>query len=166
MTDIIIDTETTGLDPMQDELIAIGAVIDGKQSIFIRTQEEPEIEIIEQFWELVSIQHDPVLIGFNLDFDWQFLKLRSLLNRVKFRHFRDYVERKDIRIILNPERYKKGTALTDYCTFLGIPDGDECDGSMMPQFWREGNTSQIGQHLAHDLMKTSELWKLVKTYMG
>lgn len=160
-TRIILDTETTGLDPMKDELVAIGVIIEGKQIIFLRGKADPEIELLQQFWEIVSMQENPVIIGFNTTFDWQFLKLRSLLHRVKFQWFDKYTNMKDLRLMLDSDKYKKGTTLTDYCIFLSIPDCDKHDGSEVPLLWEEGRTDEIGEHLDHDLKKTHRLYELI-----
>ncbi|VVB77443.1 putative 3'-5' exonuclease related to the exonuclease domain of PolB [uncultured archaeon] len=164
MVDIIVDIETTGVDPLKDQVVAIGMIGEwGGMRIFQGTNEK---QILQEFWKELRKGHEQVtIVGFNIDdFDWQFLKLRSLKHRVEIQHFQKYVQRKDIRLILDANRLKKGTRLSDYCAFLGIPDGDELVGSMIPQLFAEGKYEEIKKHLEFDLDKTLQIWKLMKEY--
>ncbi len=159
MNEVVVDVETTGLNPMNDRIVAIG--IAGKDGNIIIMKED-EKAMLEEFWDLLASKKADVLIGFNFDFDWQFLKLRSLKHRVKIRHYKKYKERYDLRQILNPDRYQKGTKLSDYLHFLGIPNGDEYDGSMVPEFWEKGEYEKISEHLLKDIKSEYELYKVMK----
>ena len=154
---VTIDTETTGLNPLKDELVAIGIRVDGKSKLFCRDDNIGEAEILGNFWGWLSSIPHPILVGYNFDFDWQFLKLRSLKYGLIVRHFDKYNERIDLRLILNPDRYTKGTKLGDYCEFLGIHDGDELSGSDVPTLWEQHDYDSIKKHLIFDIEKTEAL---------
>jgi len=168
MTVAIIDIETTGLNPLQHRIVAIGVKLSDKDEIIM---DESEYYLLVNFWNLVEKEGIEKLIGFNIDFDWQFIKLRSLYHRLKVKHFRRYQGRVDLRQILNGSsgRYVKGTGLKDYCRFLGIdvPE-DDADGKDVPELWKAyeetGNEEykhKICEHLRRDLERTWELYKIL-----
>ncbi len=170
MTVAILDTETTGLNPMDARLVAIGiGFLDGNGAMgkVILTNDSEEA-LLKEFWELVENEGVDKLIGFNLDFDWQFLKLRSLYHRLKIKHFKKYEGRVDLRLILNSNKYQKGTKLTDYCRFFGFNiEDDDFKGKSVPELWSrymEGNEdalNEITYHLEKDLDRTFVIYKIL-----
>lgn len=116
MAKAIIDIETTGLNPMEHRIVAIGVKLGDRDIILM---DESEYYLLVNFWDTVEKEGIEKIIGFNIDFDWQFLKLRSLYHRLKIKHFRKYQGRVDLRQILNGSggQYRKGTKLVDYCRF-------------------------------------------------
>jgi uncharacterized protein YprB with RNaseH-like and TPR domain len=172
MTRAIIDIETTGLNPMQDRIVAIGVGVLNEDlamgKIIITNMDEKKL--LEEFWGVVDSESIDKIIGFNVDFDWQFLKLRSLYHRVKLKHFRKYSGRVDLREILNGSngRYKKGTGLKDYIKFFGFDiDEDDKDGSEVPELWSrylDGDKEvlhEITYHLEKDLDRTYVIYKIL-----
>jgi len=168
----IIDIETTGLNPMQDRIVAIGVGVLNEDLAMgkIIITDIDEKKILERFWKIVEDEDIETIIGFNIDFDWDFLKLRSLYHRVKLKHFRKYQGRIDLREILNGHRnrYKKGTGLKDYCRFFGFDiDEDDKDGSEVPELWNkylEGDRealNEITYHLEKDLDRTYVIYKIL-----
>ena len=171
MTIAIIDTETTGLNPMDARLVAIGLNIlhdDGVVEKVLITNDD-EKQILEDFWGWIKFYNITKLVGFNLDFDWQFLKLRSLYHRLKIRHFKKYDGRVDLRLILNSNKYQKGTKLTDYCRFFGLDiEDDDFKGDAVPTLWKkyveDGDREaleEIAKHLDKDIDRTLELYKIL-----
>lgn len=158
MTYLVVDVETTGLNPLEHRIVAIGVSGEwGNRDILMG----PEHETLKAFWKIVRKTDRPILVGFNFDFDWQFLKLRSLKHRLPIVHCEKYVERKDLRLILDSDRYKKGTTLDAYCEFLAIHDGDCISGADIPKLFEEGKLDEIRAHLDYDLVKTTELLKVM-----
>ncbi|AAB98356.1 hypothetical protein MJ_0365 [Methanocaldococcus jannaschii DSM 2661] len=168
MAKAIIDIETTGLNPMEHRIVAIGVKLGDRDIILM---DESEYYLLVNFWDTVEKEGIEKIIGFNIDFDWQFLKLRSLYHRLKIKHFRKYQGRVDLRQILNGSggQYRKGTKLVDYCRFLGIdvPE-DDANGSEIPELWEkfeeEGDEEakrKICEHLKRDLERTWELYKIL-----
>lgn len=163
MTTLIIDTETTGLDPLKDEILCIG-MHDGENVQIFSTYGAASGKIdeklmLKRFWTYIESIQPKNLVGFNFDFDWTFLKLRSLKHGIKIRHFEKYTERTDLRLVLNSNAYQKGTKLSDYCAFLGIEDGDCIEGAQVPELWKAGEYEKVTKHLEHDVRKTAELYR-------
>lgn len=164
-TEIIVDVETTGLDPTNSELTAIGININGKITLFCRDKNKiTEKVILEQFWDKITEYINPVMIGFNFLFDINFLRVRSQLHDVTqpVCSFSDAeVRLRDMRLILNPDKYAKGT-LTTYCKKYGIADGDTTTGKEMIGFWNNNELDKIAVHLRYDVEKELELWNKIK----
>ena len=170
MTIAIIDTETTGLNPMENRLVAIGVGFldsNGAMGKVILTNDSEET-LLKEFWELIKNESVDKIVGFNIDFDWQFLKLRSLYHRIKVNHFKKYDGRVDLRLILNSNKYQKGTNLTDYCRFFGLDiEDDDFKGESVPELWSryaEGNEdalNEITYHLEKDLDRTFVMYKIL-----
>jgi len=158
----VIDLETTGLNPFTDQIVAIGTWFENFSGPFVMTAENEEAEgdMLEHFWH--SMKNVDLLVGFNIDFDWQFLKLRSLKHGIKIKYFsraRDARYRRiDIRRILNPDRYAKGR-LKDYAIFLGIEFEDETNGYDVPELFAQGNFDEIAKHCSSDVELTYKIWK-------
>ena len=164
--EIIVDIETTGTDPLKDRIIAIGI---RKVNINVRAVDcRDEQDMLEQFWRIIHNENIQRIIGFNVDFDWTFIKLRSLKYGIKIRHFRKHEERIDIRHILNSNRYAKGT-LNDYAKFFGIPYNSNISGKEIPQLWKKyGETGDekvidaIMDHCKEDVEVTYQIYKKLK----
>jgi uncharacterized protein YprB with RNaseH-like and TPR domain len=166
----IIDTETTGLNPMENRLVAIGIgrIHDDGVIEKVIFMDDDEKQMLDEFWSWINGVDK--IVGFNTDFDWQFLKLRSLYHRIKVKHFKKYSGRIDLREILNGSngRYQKGTRLVDYCRFFDIDVAeDDFKGASVPELWsryEEGDESaraEIRKHLDYDIDRTLELYKIL-----
>ena len=161
MKELVVDLETTGLNPLENEIVAIGTLPGAP--IAITGKENSEKELLEKFWTAVELGKLDTLVGFNIDFDWTFLKLRSLKYGLKIRYFRKYEGRKDVRLLLNSDRYRKGTTLHDYANFFSLPIDDGIDGSKIPELVEKGEWDTIEKHLISDVRLTQQLWELLKT---
>jgi len=210
MTVVIIDTETTGLEPLTSyskdrysgvrtkkgeaaQIVSIGCkqineITDRTESSYkcffnpkifdrtdIETDErlkpynptyniktyETEENMLSEFWTYLNDEVDkPIISGFNFDFDWKFLKLRSLLHNIKITRFDKYTnQRIDIRERLNSNTFQSGTTLHDYCDFLGISYiDDDFTGKDMPQYYTDRRYTDIIVHQMNDVKITAELY--------
>jgi hypothetical protein len=168
MTVAILDTETTGLNPMDARLVAIGIGIIHDDGVIEKVilMDDDEKQMLDEFWSWINGVDK--IVGFNTDFDWQFLKLRSLYHRLKIKHFKKYDGRVDLRLILNSNRYQKGTKLTDYCKFFKLDiEDDDFKGESVPELWsryEEGDMSaraEIRKHLDYDIDRTFVIYKIL-----
>lgn len=159
-TDLFVDIETTGFNPLQDVIIGIGLCSGNKEDYtYVHIEEiKQEKTMLEEFWIYVERNKIDTIIGFNIGFDWSFLKLRSLKHQLDFTWFKNYHNRKDIRIILNSDRYAKGT-LKDYAEFFGFRHDDSIDGKDVPTLFVQGEYEQIEQHCVSDLKITRAIYE-------
>lgn len=165
--DIVIDVETTGLNPFEDRLTAIGIrppVKDGKTEVLLDINEK---KMLREFWELFKGKTSGTLIGFNIAFDWKFIFLRSLKYRIPVRYFSFESNRFrliDIRKVLNPEPNARGR-LKDYAKLFGINDPDDSVGSEMPLLWERKDFDAIKFHCKNDVELTYEVWDVLSRSM-
>jgi len=167
----IVDIETTGLNPLKDKIIAIGILffngVEGDEKVAILNGHNAEKAMLMDFWKRLVDKKVEEIYGFNFEFDWTFLKLRSLKYRVSIKQFTNKTWLKeakwfDLRLILNSNRYMKGTKLCDYLAFLDIENGDKFCGADVPQLYEEGKIDEILSHLEHDIWGTYMLYKVMK----
>ncbi|MFA5412874.1 MAG: ribonuclease H-like domain-containing protein [Candidatus Micrarchaeia archaeon] len=159
--EMVVDTETTGLSPLTDRIICIGTSMPQRRATHT-FMEKTEKETLQAFWDYVFELNITTLIGFNLGFDWGFLKLRSLKYGIRIRHFDRYKERKDLMVLLNSyERYPKGK-LKDYADFFGFPCEDSISGADVPELFKAGKFDEICRHLESDVLLTTKIWERCK----
>lgn len=185
MREAIIDIETTGLSPIgcigdekkeaipESMIVCIGINIDGKKTIMFNRNDGlgmteafedaiyfgNERLLLSAFWKFLNDEHIDVLVGFNLDFDWGFIKLRSLKHGIKMKNYAKYTERKDIREILNSQ-YKAPGKLGDYARFFGIAIDDDISGKEVPIMYQDKKKwHTIIKHLDSDIDLTYAIWK-------
>jgi uncharacterized protein YprB with RNaseH-like and TPR domain len=164
----IIDIETTGLEPLRDRIIVIGLyVLDTGDSVIIDCSDNEEMGL-RAFWGAIEKYNIVKLYGFGIDFDWTFIKLRSLKYKIKIlRHFKKWEGRFDLRQILNSNRFAKGT-LRDYAEFLGLHINDDCHGHTVPELYKlyldghEKALEDIIRHLKRDLERTKHIYDVLK----
>ena len=165
MSKVILDIETEGLDPLRHQIIAIGILdIESNEITIIDCLNEERG--LRAFWEYVSDKNVHKIYGFNIDFDWTFLKLRSLKYRIKIKHFKKFEGRIDLRMILNSQKYAKGK-LKDYAEFLGYECNDDCEGHTVPELYKlylegyEEALNAIFKHLKRDLERTKYIYDVL-----
>jgi uncharacterized protein YprB with RNaseH-like and TPR domain len=166
MVKVILDVETEGLEPLKHRIIAIGILyIDSGEIQIIDCSDNEEMGL-RAFWGCVKSEDITKIYGFNIDFDWTFIKLRSLKYRIKMRHFKRYEDRVDLRQILNSNRFAKGT-LRDYAEFLGLHINDDCHGHTVPELYKlyldghEKALEDIIRHLKRDLERTKYIYDIL-----
>jgi len=163
----IIDVETTGLNPLDSRIIVIGCKLLDKENGEKYFQAANEKLLLKEFWDFIKEKQIKTLIGFNVNFDWTFIKIRSLANRIYFKWFGKYGDYKisDLRKLLN-DQYKAKGKLSDYCKLFGIPHKNGLTGADVPRQFLEGKINLILEHLEDDIKSTYELYKIVSEFGG
>ena len=160
MKHVILDVETTGLNPLNDELVCIGAYVyeDGKTICLGRENGSSEESILKWFWDMVP--ENATFVGFNLKFDLRFLVLRSLKNGIKGNLKLPCWERMlDLQRLINMNEKVKGT-LTEMVSLVNedyATDGK--DGGKVPELFRRGKHEEIMKMNKRDLKATTELYE-------
>lgn len=164
---VILDIETTGLNPFEDRIVAIGVdFLEGDPEVFTSKHEH---DILWNFFhalaEFVSQTRDagkePVLIGYNIqNFDIPFITARA----VKYGYGRDAYHlrrlyRADLMRIVTyyMNTRNRNLSLRDVAEFLGIKAKDSVCGSDVPQLWEKGDVAAIESHCLSDLNLTLQL---------
>ncbi len=134
LTAIVLDIETTGLNPLEDEIVAVG--IRTPEGTSVRTAEDhSERALIDFVLVELSRWPNPVLVGYNITgFDLPFLTARGLRYSLPA-HLLRRCYRVDLlqvvrRYLLPNGRYCK---LRDIAAFLGIEVDDEVSEADVPE---------------------------------
>ena len=125
-----------------------------------------ELDILEQFWQLVSTCGP--LVGFNcLGFDLPVIFIRSFLLDAGPCRKIDTTPWKDDVIDLMQKRYPKGgqRGLKDLAKIMGftIPAGD-CDGSKVHELVQAGQLDQVAEYVRSDIDVTRSLHKAYRGF--
>lgn len=164
---VILDIETTGLDPFTDRIVAIG--VKRGRDVRIFTDEE-ESKILRDFYDYILDEKDPlrtqVLVGYNIqNFDipfitartlkWGYLVEAGLLRRIY---------RADLMAIVT--RYlntkNRNLSLRAVAEFFDIEINDDISGADVPRLWEERNFGPIIQHCLSDLSVTGQIFERLR----
>ena len=149
MVEIILDIETTGLEPVKsdDRITCISMLKDNYPVTFYG---ENEKSILENFWFEVS--EDSIIYTFNGEsFDIPFIIARSL----KYGIMTKKIEHVDLRLVINPNRYARGS-LNDFARLLGLELKSE-DGLEVVKAYKDGDWDLIQNHCKYDVEITKKL---------
>lgn len=160
-TMIIYDTETTTLEPLEGELVAIGVMLNnGNCKIFSQDNSTKEQEMLEQFWDFVRANIVHEFVGFNnRSFDSRWLLVRSFAKGVKVEK-KFFYKQLDLRLLLNlDDKYAKGS-LVDFAKLLDTANDKlgGSDGGKVAYLFKEGRYGEINSYLIQDLKLTRTIY--------
>ncbi len=160
LTAIILDIETTGLNPLEDEIVAVG--MRTPDALKVHTAEDNlERALIDRVLVELSRWPNPVLVGYNITgFDLPFLTARGLKHSLPVHVLRDCY-RIDLmhvvqRYLLTGKRYCK---LSDITAFLDIRVEDDVTGADVPELVRQGRWEEVRTHCRKDVETTYHLFR-------
>ncbi len=139
-TYVVVDLETTGLQPAKDRILEIGAwkVIDGKVTEKFWEYVNPQLEITERIQNLTGISNEMVkdartisevfpefaafcegydLLGHNILFDYSFLKQQAVNMKISFE--KNGIDTLKVARVLLPELESR--RLEALCEYFRIP---------------------------------------------
>lgn len=160
LTAIILDIETTGLNPLEDEIVAVG--MRTPNALEVHTAEDnTERGLIDRVLVELSRWSNPVLVGYNITgFDLPFLTARGLKHSLPVHVLRDCY-RIDLmhvvqRYLLTNRKYCK---LSKIASFLGVDGDDDVTGSDIPELVRQGRWEEVERHCRKDVETTYALFR-------
>ena len=150
---VVLDIETTGLDPREHEVVAVGftPAEHFEPVVLVRRPDEPEAHFLATVDGLLGGCCSEVsVIGYNVWFDVEFLKRRgsSLLFTDVFDLTGPVTEELGFRPRLKTAAHR----------LLGEVPTD-VDGSEVPRLWELGALDLIRHHLFKDIERTYLLYK-------
>jgi len=168
---VVIDIETTGLKGLEDKLIAIGyKVLDLetnsvlKETEVLTSEGREERDVVAEFLHHLEKIKDPLLVGYNIrGFDLPFIIVRGIKYNLDINNLLnapniDLMQLVSRHCLINGGR----TKLHIIAEYLGLENGDETNGSQMPEFYRQGNFKAIEKHCRYDIELTSALYLKLK----
>lgn len=157
---ICFDIETTGLNPLQDRITAIGLRSKYAELAII---EEDEKKLLEDFWKVATKNYPFVrLVGFNcLGFDMPFIIIRSFKLGIKVVDVRGKVI--DLRLVLSQgNKYQQGK-LDDYVQLIGLKTKyNGYNGADAIKLWETKNIMELEKYVLSDVEITFGVYERVK----
>lgn len=157
---ICFDIETTGLNPLQDRITAIGLRNKDAELAII---EEDEKKLIEDFWKAAAKNYPYVrLVGFNcFSFDMPFIIIRSFKLGIKVVDVRGKII--DLRLVLSQgNKYQQGK-LDDYAKLIGLKSKyNGYDGADAIKLWETKNILELEKYVLSDVEITFGIYERVK----
>jgi len=149
----VIDIETTGLDPREHEVVAVGFTPADRFEpvVLVRHPTEPEAHFINRFDNLLGGCCSEIsVVGYNVWFDVDFLKHRG--STLLFTDVFDLIDLATEELGFRPRLKTAARRL------LGEVPTD-VDGSEVPRLWEVGALDLIRHHLFKDIERTYALLK-------
>jgi len=152
--DLILDIETTGINPLASRITAIGLLFKNNERPFI-IMRESEKEMILELKRILDGENAPgTIIGWHIkDFDVPFIKIRALKYRIPL-----WIDARIIDLSFyfeKPERIH----MKDLAEFLGI-EHIKTASVLMPDAFHDGNFKKIEEHLKDDLLAVKRIWEI------
>ena len=157
-----IDIETTGLNPLMDRITCIGAKLSDKlmtDKYFYTSSREDEAETLRNIWVILDRNEVQKIVGWNInEFDWKFLKIRSLINKVKILKYFHKEDRIDLMLLLKTDRRQK---LDTYAKLLL----NKRKGTENPiDLWNEKKIAELVEYNKNDVELTFDIFKQCVEY--
>ncbi len=158
--EVCFDLETTGLNPLEDRIIAIGIKLEDEEVVLTYNDEK---QIIKEFWNYLRKFNDFKLIGFNsAEFDIPFLIIRSLRYKIPIVKITRY-NSIDLKLTLsNGFRYKKGK-LEEFSKLINYKTKyNGYKGKHIPLLWDNKQIAELIEYVMQDAKMTFALFQRLK----
>ena len=151
--EVVLDIETTGLDPFADRVVAIGLLTEKGEKIILK---EDEKQMLEEFLKLA---YDfETIIGWNvIRFDLWFLKIRCLKHNLSIENLktsRGYVIDLMNQLFPQDQKWKRLSDVTE--AFFG--ERKDRSGQAIQEAFLNRDFKKIEEYLREDLKLTNMLF--------
>ena len=167
LTPIFLDIETTGLSPLESEIVAVGIKkSNGEAEVYSRKEHSEKDLLAKAFLTLSDLAY--CLIGYNIyGFDLPFLTARAIHHDFVGNWLQSVRNVYRIDLIHVVTHYlltsNKHIKLAEVAQFLGINTGqDEVSGKDIPELYEKEEFDKIEQHCLRDLEITYQLFEKLK----
>ena len=162
MTHLIIDAETTSLEPSENGRVTCISTYNIDNDKIISFANLDEDIVIKEFWDYITSLKIPTLVTFNgASFDIPYIVHRSIVRNIKIPKYKSL----DLRLMVNSfflayDRQKKGN-LRYWASVLGI-ETKTPPGSHMIKLFLENKIDEIRCHCEEDILITKALFDRCK----
>jgi uncharacterized protein YprB with RNaseH-like and TPR domain len=159
ITYLIVDCETTSLEPSENGRVTCVSTCDVSNNKITSFADLNEEKVLKEFWEYVDSLNNPVLVTFNgASFDIPYIIHRSIVRAQKVPKFRSL----DLRLVVNSfwfayDRQKKGN-LAYWASVFGITQKTP-PGAHMVSLFLEKKIDEIKCHCEEDILITKALFE-------
>jgi len=164
-SELVVDVETTGLEPWDSRLACIVAAPANDPTETYAFDHDDEAELLDAFTDAYATGDYDTVIGYNVLFDLRFIFARALVHNVDLNGFA-HAQYQDLMSIMKSvgHRYSPNDAgtLDDWAS--AIFDAEKhLDSSTIPDLYTEGRTGEIVTHCRQDVELTGRLWNRITT---
>jgi uncharacterized protein YprB with RNaseH-like and TPR domain len=158
---IFFDIETTGINPFDNRVVAIGFKPEGKETQVLI--DENEKKLIENFVNRLGPEIE--LVCFYSKFDVGFLILRGLKHEINLNPLRS-CEVVDIAEFINYYISPYRISLRKLAYHLNIEVRDHISGKAIPELWGKRMYEPIIQHCRSDVETLAKIYAKIKATGG
>lgn len=164
MAELIIDIETTGLEPDENRIICI-AIRDLQRERTYCYEDSNEKDMLEGFFSFIEARDPDCWIAYNTPFDRRFLFVRAAKYGVDGRGFFS-ITYEDLMPILKNGGYcyssNNSKGLGEWAKFF-LGEGKMMDNGSVPEKYEKGKIQEIKDYCRDDVEITAEIWKKVNS---
>lgn len=155
---LIVDIETTSLDPSENGRVTCISTLNISNNEIKSFADIDEFKILKEFWDYVKLLDSPTIVSFNgSSFDIPYLIHRSIVRRQPIYRYKQL----DLRQVVNSfflsyDKKVKGN-LAYWANVLGIEQKTP-PGSQMIALFMENKLDEIKCHCEEDILITKALF--------
>lgn len=164
MAELIIDIETTGLEPDENRVICI-AIRDIERGRTYCYHDEDEAAMLEEFFLFIERRQPDRWIAYNTPFDRRFLFVRAAKHSINARGFFS-ITYEDLMPILTNGGYcysSNNTKGLDQWAEFFLGEGKIMENGSVPEKYEQGKVQEIKDYCRDDVRITAEIWSKVNS---
>lgn len=160
------------LDFLLCRVIVIGVSLDGAEPVALYSDDEQELFAMFNKWFEDNLEtperHMVTYSGYNIKgFDYPIIALRMAKYNMPMKGYFDFNINKNTRFfdmpsILSGFRYGAYYSQDAMCKFLGIPQKDDVDGSMVYTLYKAGEIGRIKEYCRKDVGTVVKIYEVFK----
>lgn len=151
----------TALDGTHGRLATIGYAIDDADPVILGGPDMDEATLMLEFRSVIMNAGVSLWVAFNGEFDFRFMKQRSLIKRVPLRAMLPDLDSRGS--YMDPMKewagYRGYISQADLETALGIPRKDDIDGSQVGESIDAGDWERVINHNREDILGLRQICK-------
>jgi DNA polymerase elongation subunit (family B) len=164
MTELILDIETTGIDPTENRIVCISVKDTARDRIY-SFQEEDESSLLTKFFLFVNRRNVERIVAYNTPFDRRFIAARAALHNVETSGFLE-IEYEDLMSVLTNGGYcysRNDTHSLDEWAEFFLDEEKLMEGGSVPEKYEEGKIEEIVEYCEQDVEITHQIWEKVNS---
>ncbi len=152
---ILFDIETSGLNPLNSEIITIQLKVGDELKVWKLWEEKDELTMITKFFDFIKNSNEPV-VGYNISrFDINFILTRLMLNNKLTDEIKNIVKTK--RWIELTDYQGDSRGMNNLLKKLSVNRGSQVENRHIPMLYKLKMYDKIVEHAIDDLNACEEV---------
>ncbi len=152
---ILFDIETSGLSPLNSEIITIQLKIGNELKIWKLWEEQDEISMIMKFFDFIKNSSEPV-VGYNISrFDINFILTRLMLSNRLTEEIKNIVKNKKWIELTDYQGDSRG--MNNLLKKLSVNRSSQVENKHVPMLYKLKMYDKIVEHAIDDLSACEEV---------